>query len=152
MRAHRVRQDDRDEQRAGRAAAPAPAPADAVLALQRGAGNRAVSGILARDPKAPEDTATNTTCQLGDLGVIPLDSVNWDRNGKEVHIVVRNSPIASAFMQAAATGKLLDPAWVSSPVAKSTLTGALLSNAQLNEDLIAATVNFEKVEHEFLKH
>jgi hypothetical protein len=53
-----------------------PAPAAAMLALRRSAGNRAVSGMLARDKdeKAPDDTATatNTTSQLGDLGVIPL--------------------------------------------------------------------------------
>jgi hypothetical protein len=147
-------------ERAARRAEPAQAPADAMLALQRSAGNRAVSGMLARDKageKAPEDTATSTTTQLGDLGVIPLDSASWDANGKEVHIIFGQGPIVSAFMNAFAKGRPLDPAWVSSPVAKSTMTGALIASANVSGEsegkagLVSATINFEKVEHDFVK-
>ena len=131
-----------------------------MLALQRSAGNRAVSGMLARDKtgeKAPEDTATSVTTQLGDLGVIPLDSASWDANGKEVHIIFGQGPIVTAFMQAFTAGRPLNPAWVSSPVAKSTLTGALISSAHVSGEsggksgLVSATINFEKVEHDFVK-
>lgn len=154
-RAERERREAQDEaQRRGRRSDPAEAPpTDAVLALQRTAGNRAVTGMLARD-KAPQDTATSTTSQLGDLGVVPLDAASWDANGKEVHIVFGQSEIVTKFMHAYTEGRALDPAWISSPVAKSTLTGALISQAQLSErtGLVSASLNFEKVEHDFVKH
>jgi hypothetical protein len=130
-------------------------PGDAVLALQRGAGNRAVTAMLARD-KAPEDSGTNTTMLLGDLGVIPLDYANWDANGKEVHIGFVQSPISARFMAAAAAGTVLDPAWISRPGLTSTLTDAVIAraaapDAQATEPRIEATLNFLKVHHDFSK-
>jgi hypothetical protein len=56
-----------------------PAPqtvTDRVLALQRSAGNQAVSGMLARDTK--EKVATGPTAKVGDIGTIPIESVNLD--------------------------------------------------------------------------
>jgi hypothetical protein len=136
------------------------APADTLLDLQRSAGNHAVAGMLARDkdPKAPDNNnATSITTQLGELGVIPLDSASWDANGKDVHISFGQSPIVSDFMQAFRAGRPLNPAWVSTPAAKSTMTGALIAQAQLSgpsggeDGRVNATINFEKVEHEFVK-
>jgi hypothetical protein len=71
-----------------------------------------------------------------------------------VRLVFPGGPVAAKVMQAAASGRTLDPAWVSSPVAKSTLTGAAISSVQAGsggEDRIFATVNFEKVDHEFVR-
>ena len=55
--------------------------ADDVLALQRSAGNRAVSAVLAREP-APADAkappAAAATAMLSGIGTIPLLSVNLD--------------------------------------------------------------------------
>ena len=63
-----------------------------MLGLQRAAGNRAVSALLARQPtptdsgtKAKKDKAATSTLGLGEeIGVIPLDSANLgqaDRDG-----------------------------------------------------------------------
>jgi hypothetical protein len=151
VRDRTLSRDDRRRDRDGERP-PAPPPADALLALQRGAGNRAVTGMLARDKdKAPEDTATSTTAQLGDIGVIPLDSASWDMPAKEVRIAFIGGRIGAKVMQASAEGKPLDPSWVSSPAAKSTLTGAIISSAQVDGDRIYAGVSFEKVDHEFVK-
>jgi hypothetical protein len=151
--AERARRDRPPTGAAGERAAAAQPPEDAVLALQRRAGNRAVTAMLARD-KAPEASGTNTTMLLGDLGVIALDYASWDANGKEVHIGFLQNPMAPKFMAAAAAGTVLEPAWVSRPGLKSTLTGALISRveppgAQDPEPRYQATVDFEKVDHDF---
>jgi hypothetical protein len=161
VREHRHPDEDRRRERAGQPAGAAPAPADALLSLQRAAGNRAVAGMLARDKddkdnKAPEATATNTTTELGDLGVIALDSARWDANGKDVHIVFAQSSLDAKVMQAVADGRVLKPAWISSPAAKSTLTGAMIATARLAGEstgagFVYATVNFETVDHDFVK-
>jgi hypothetical protein len=52
--------------------------ADQVLALQRSAGNQAVSGMLARTPDTKEKAATGPTAKVGDIGTIPIESVNLD--------------------------------------------------------------------------
>jgi hypothetical protein len=62
-------------------APPARTAADGVLALQRSAGNRAVSAMLAREPtpadaKAPPAAAATAT--LSGIGTIPLLSVNFE--------------------------------------------------------------------------
>ena len=57
-------------------------PADDVLALQRSAGNQAVSAILARAPadkdKEKEAAATGPTATVASIGTIPLNSVGID--------------------------------------------------------------------------
>ena len=62
-------------------APPARTAADDVLALQRSAGNRAVSAMLAREP-APADAkappAAAATAKLSGVGTIPLLSVSFD--------------------------------------------------------------------------
>ena len=61
-----------------REAEPLPAEA-AVLGLQRAAGNRAVTALLARqpEPKPKKERAATSTLGLGDVsGVIPLDSAS----------------------------------------------------------------------------
>ena len=51
---------------------------DQVLALQRSAGNQAVSGMLARTPDTKEKAATGPTAEVGEIGTIPIESVNLD--------------------------------------------------------------------------
>lgn len=159
VRRYKADEDAVDRGHHARQADAARAPADRLLDLQRSAGNHAVAGLLARDkdPRAPDDTATSVTSQLGDLGVIPLDAATWDANGKDVHIVFGQGPIVTGFMEAFRRGRPLDPAWVSTPAAKSTMTGALIAQAHLSgpsggkDGLVNATINFEKVEHDFVK-
>src|SRR5918999_222677 len=76
-RRKRSRPEDERERRAPDAP---PAPAHPLLELQRGAGNRAVSSLLARAPdtkeeKPKEEAATGTRATLPDVGTIPLLSV-----------------------------------------------------------------------------
>jgi hypothetical protein len=52
--------------------------AEQVLALQRSAGNQAVSGMLARAPDTKEKAAAGPTAKVGDIGTIPIDSVSLD--------------------------------------------------------------------------
>jgi hypothetical protein len=54
-----------------------PPPAHDVLALQRSAGNRAVSALLAREPKPEEPPAA--TAALSKIGVIPLLSFSHEQ-------------------------------------------------------------------------
>jgi hypothetical protein len=158
MRAHERQSDDRTRRREERRADAAAAPADAVLALQRSAGNHAVAGMLARDKddKPPPD-ATSVTSQLGDLGVIPLDSASWDSDGKNVQIMFADGPLTTRVMDAMVKARPLDPAWISTPAMKSTMTGALIATAQASGPggghggSVQATINFEKVDHDFVK-
>ena len=52
--------------------------AEQVLALQRSAGNQAVSGMLARAPETKEKAAAGPTAKVGEIGTIPIESVNLD--------------------------------------------------------------------------
>ena len=72
-RRKRSRPEDERERRAPDAP---PAPAHPLLELQRGAGNRAVSSLLARAPdtkeQPKEEAATGTRATLPGVGTIPL--------------------------------------------------------------------------------
>jgi hypothetical protein len=60
-------------------------------------------------------------------------------------------------MVGASSARPLDPAWVSTPAAKSTMSGALIAQANLSgpsggkDGLVSATISFEKVQHEIVK-
>jgi Type VI secretion system effector, Hcp len=83
-RRKRSRPEDERERRAPDAP---PAPAHPLLELQRGAGNRAVSSLLARAPdtkekeKAKEAAPTGTRATLPDVGTVPLLSVQFGGSG-----------------------------------------------------------------------
>jgi hypothetical protein len=75
------RRDGLDRRKAGESPRRPPA-ADRVLALQRSAGNRAVSALLARSPddtKAKDDEK-GARATLSGIGTIPLLSVSFDVN------------------------------------------------------------------------
>lgn len=62
----------------GRARAPT-TPLGGVLALQRGAGNRAVAGLLARDTKTkPKETKNSQVVVFPGIGEIPIESLQMD--------------------------------------------------------------------------
>jgi hypothetical protein len=63
----------------GRASA---APFGSVMALQRGAGNRAVAGLLARDAKtAPKEAKAANTVVIPGLGTIEIESMQLPWGG-----------------------------------------------------------------------
>src|SRR5215210_1424942 len=94
-----------------------------VLALQRGAGNQAVSGMLARTPDTKEKAATGPTAKVGEIGTIPIESVNLDasrlagqggtgRNRqeppKELTLTSRIGKHSTALQKAAVDGTAMD--------------------------------------------
>ena len=113
---------------------PEPSRADALLSLQRSAGNQAVGAMLARQPtptapKAPpaqEEKAATMTAGLGErLGVIPIDSFSWGASGNttapvagetrmtEVTIGFGPNSAVAAIAQAALNGEFIGKAFVS---------------------------------------
>jgi hypothetical protein len=137
---------------------PEPLPAEAaVLGLQRAAGNRAVSGLLARQP-SPTDTkkerkASTSTLGLGDeLGVIPLESANFepDHEGKvhDLHLTFVMNPAVPKIHEAMLKGKPIPEGFYSSTVMKVTLTNIVITSLTYDQDLesgdqiVSMSVNF----------
>lgn len=84
-----------------------PGPSHDVLALQRSIGNRAATALVARREK-PKHTVL-----IGDLGTIPLESVQNSQDGKEVHLSSPAGDHSGRIMQAAINGKHFDDADIS---------------------------------------
>jgi hypothetical protein len=157
-----VRPDDRRRHAAEPRKRPTePAPADSILALQRSAGNRAVSGILARDgtkdePKK-EERGSTMTLGLGDLGVIPLESASWREKESELDVTFVNSPLASKLQEAAAKGKPFPSVFLSTWTMMSKMADVYISNFQLptsggeEQPIMVLSLNFKEVAHEPVK-
>ena len=162
MREH-VREDDRRRHAAeDRERPPEPAPVASVLALQRAAGNRAVSGILARDGKKDqpkeEERGSTMTLGLGDFGVIPLESAAWRLKESELDVTMVESPLASKLQQAAATGRSFPSVFLSTWTMMSKMTEVYVSNFQLlassggeEQSIMVLSLNFKEVVHEPVK-
>jgi hypothetical protein len=130
--------------------------ASGVLELQRMAGNRAVSAMLSRQPT--EEKAATMTAGLGDeIGVIPIDSFGWGSSGShgsgapghsEVHEVSISFGInaaAPAIAQAAADGRNIAAAFISTSKATMDFTDVVLTVASQNERGMSVTMNFADV-------
>ncbi len=139
-----------------------PQPSDAVLALQRAAGNRAVSALLARQPSptAPEtkpakreSKAATSTLGLGeDIGVIPLDSASLgqaDRDGNvhDLNVTFVNNPAVSQIQAAMLRGKPIPEGFYSSTSMKLTLsnimiTSMIFGDGPEGEQTVSLSLNF----------
>jgi hypothetical protein len=158
-----VRPDDRRRDAAEPRKRPAePAPADNILALQRIAGNRAVSGLLARDgnknePKDEEEKGSTQTLGLGDeFGVIPLESANWELKRSELTVLFVENPLVSKLMEAHAKGKNFASVFLSTQRTMSRMASVYLSGVNTSNDpgrrrLVTMTLNFKEVTHEPVK-
>ena len=114
-----------------------PQPSDAVLALQRAAGNRAVSALLARQPSptAPEtkpakkeSKAATSTLGLGeDIGVIPLDSVSLDLARSEISVVFASTPLDPTLIEASVKGRAFPTAFLSTTTTMSKMTDVYIA-------------------------
>jgi hypothetical protein len=122
-------------------------PAEAaVLGLQRSAGNRAVSALLARQPSpaAPEakkeTRAATSTLGLGDeIGVIPLDSANLGRADRDGHVhdlsvMFVNNPAMPKVHEAMLKGKPIPEGFYSSTSMKLSLEDILITSIQMSDD------------------
>jgi hypothetical protein len=147
--------------------APEPLPAEsAVLQLQRAAGNRAVSALLARQPtptdsgtKPKQERAATSTLGLGDeIGVIPLDSANLgqaDRDGQvqDLHVTFVNNPAVPKIQEAMLKGKPIPEGFYSSTSMKLSLKGIVLTAMTFNEDpeggqIVSLSLNFTAMKFE----
>jgi type VI protein secretion system component Hcp len=120
-RAHDLPPERRDE-REEEARRAAPAPAAELLALQRSAGNRAVTQMLARDgTKAPPKPAPPTetkgwVVKLPGVGDIPVESVQWsaspgqkgETGPKEIHFTSKQGEHSAALFRASLSGSAVD--------------------------------------------
>jgi hypothetical protein len=111
-----------------------------VLQLQRSAGNRAVSALLARQP-APADAgpkpadsrkAATMTVGLGedDEFVIPVDSMQWQ--GEKLLIVSfgADNPATSDLQRASIGGRRFETGFASARTLMSRLTGVTIQGIQ----------------------
>ena len=128
-------------------------PVADLLQLQRSAGNQAVASLLARQPT--EEKAATMTAGLGDdIGVIPIDSFSWGSSGSpggtggkghpEVHEVTISfvlNAAASAVSQAAAGGRHIDAAFISTQKMTIDFSDVVLTGYS-QSDRVAVTLNF----------
>jgi hypothetical protein len=137
-----------------REAEPLPAEA-AVLGLQRSAGNRAVSALLARQPR--QDRAATSTVGLGEeIGVIPLDSASLgtaDRDGNvhDLNVTFVNNAAVSKIQQAMLSGRPIPEGFYSSTGMKLVLHNVLITSMTFSDDpeggqLVALSLNFSASE------
>lgn len=148
------RREDRDPPRRE----PEPRPAEAVLELQRSAGNRAVSALLARQPapaeaKPGKSRAATSTLGLGeDLGVIPVDSASLgqpdqDGNVHDLTVTFVNNPAVPLIQQAMLSGKPIPEGFYSSTALKLVLEDIVITSMTFLEDpeggqIVTLSINF----------
>ena len=146
---------------------PEPLPAEAaVLGLQRTAGNRAVSALLARQPapadsgaKPKKDRAATSTLGLGEeIGVIPLDSASLgqaDRDGQihDLNVTFVNNPAVPQIQEAMLKGKPIPEGFYSSTSMKLTLHSIVITSMTFQDDaeggqIVSLSLNFTASEFE----
>ena len=156
---------DREQRRTDPAAAsprePEPLPAEAtVLGLQRTAGNRAVSSLLARQPGPGQRKPSTSTLGLGeDIGVIPLESANLGRadqdgNLHEITVIFVGNDLVPKLNEMFLKGAAIEEGFYSSTAMKLTLKGIMISGMTVTEDrehggeLVSLTLNCTSIQHE----
>ena len=140
---------------------PEPLPAEAtVLGLQRTAGNRAVSTLLARQPGPGQRTPSTSTLGLGeDIGVIPLESANLGRadqdgNVHEITVIFVGNDLVPKLNEMSAKGTPVEEGFYSSTAMKLTLKGIVITSMSVTEDrehggdLVSLTLNCTSIQHE----
>ena len=149
------RREDSDEPRRE----PEAQPADAVLELQRSAGNRAVSALLGRQPaptpadaKSGKDRAATSTLGLGDeIGVIPLDSASLgqaDQDGyvHDLHVTFVNNPAVPKLQQMMLNGRPIPDGFYSSTSMKLLLKSIVITSMTFQdhegEQVVSVSINF----------
>ena len=137
-----------------------PQPPHAVLALQRAAGNRAVSALLARQPtptdsgaKPKQSRAATSTVGLGEeIGVIPLDSASLgqaDRDGTvhDLHVTFVNNEAVPKIHEAMLKSKPIPEGFYSSTSMKLVLHSIVITSMTFSDDheggqIVSLSLNF----------
>ena len=137
---------------------PEPLPAEAaVLGLQRSAGNRAVSTLLARQPSPAKERAATSTLGLGDeIGVIPLDSASLgqaDRDGNvhDLNVTFVNNAAVTKIQEAMLKGKPIPEGFYSSTSMKLSLASIVFTSMTFSDDpeggqIVSLGLNFTSSE------
>jgi len=142
--------------------------AEAMLALQRSAGNRAVSTLVARAPagdKKEGEKAEGARATLADIGTIQLLSVSFPVSGPggsereqpsppELVLSSRVGEHTPKLAKAASDGKPMDVEIVmpGKSVVRLKLTGAIVSSYQVTghgqpDEIETWTLNSQAIEH-----
>jgi hypothetical protein len=162
----------RNEEEPGRRAQDAPPKQEhPLLELQRGAGNRAVSAMLAREPDTKEKEkpkeATGTRATLPGIGTIPLESVQFGGNRRpgssrqrekgekqdtsgEISLTSKVGKHSQDLFKASFEGKPMEVEVViagSAGAMTLKLKGAIITNFSVNEEFEHWTLHFEEMEH-----
>ena len=141
-------------------------PAEQLIALQRSAGNRAVTAMLGREATAePADTRrqparTGRYAVLEGIGTIPLLSASLDtaRMGgsgsggrsdkldvKEIHLSSAVGPHSPDLDRAASAGPPMDVEIVLGPKVRLKLKGALISSYSASAEVESWSLNFASI-------
>jgi hypothetical protein len=168
--AHKRLRSDEERERSARDAPPQ--QQHPLLELQQGAGNRAVSALLAREPdtkdkeKPKEPAATGTRAIVPGIGTIPLESVQFSGNRRpgssrhkekgekedksgEITVTSKAGPHSSELFKRSLDGKTMTVEVViagSGGSFRLKLKGAMITNLSLHEDLESWTLHFEEME------
>jgi hypothetical protein len=156
----RSREPDERRRRDSAAAPPrTPEPLESVLALQRSAGNRAVTSMLAREPTETEalplsqTKGATATVGFGDDQVIPIDGYTWYLDRNEVGIYFGSAAMSPELTAAAHQGKNFPKAFLSTTKMMARMTDVLITaystgGGSDGEAMTTLTLNFKSVKHE----
>ena len=170
----RRRRDERDADERGRLRSDEPErrpdPAETMLALQRSAGNRAVSALVARTPddmKKGVEKAEGASATLEGIGTIPILSVSFpparagtggsggDREQSSPHELVLTSKVgehSASLVKAAGDGRQMTVEIVvpGKGAMLLKLTGAIVASYQTSgrgpDEMESWTLNFKAIE------
>jgi hypothetical protein len=124
-----------------------------LAGLQRSAGNRAVSAMIARDEKKePEPGAAVKTLAMPDpIGTLEL--LSYTRSGGQgINVIVRSSAADPLLMRAATNGQLFDQVTIEYGYITITLKSVAISHAaRTSDDAISLSLNFATEEQDYTK-
>ena len=134
--------------------------------LQRSAGNRAVSAMLARDPTdagaaeavpMKDEKGATATLGLGDGIVIPIDSYNFRLASNEVAVMFGMNAASAELAAAASRGKGFATAFISTWTMMARMTDVVITSYSSGAgsdgggDMTTLELNFKSVKHEPVK-
>ena len=134
-----------------------------MLALQRSAGNHAVSAMLGRQPAGTagaeaepmkDEKGATATLGLGEDQVIPIDSYSWRLADNEVAVMFGLNAASAELAAAAAKGKHYATAFISSWTMMARMTDVLITSYSTGDgsdgggEMTTLELNFKSVKHE----